>query len=456
MDNTFSNVILIGLTDCGEKVCAAGGRISTQSGNAIDIWNKSQDDEKNTNLIGKVTKSGHNSVLEHTFYNFAFKNVSVVVEQFMIEFRLASFTVKSRRYVDFNDASYVTPEFSDESLTSMYKEHMNSFFEDYKYFLDNGVPKEDARFVLPYCFCSNFFCSMNGRELIHILDAMLNGRGKRYPEIYALGLEMLEQVKKVTPGIAETLNNAKNSNDTLNFDDIINSVEKHRTTQVVELLSGTSDGARCVAKSALISNTQLSSDDIDNIVNDAENRSEIIKRVIKSSRPRALESIQYSFRINHVSLAEVTHIVRHRLQSVMLPELTKSDRRSYIIPDSIKQDKNLLKRYNEAFERNAKLYEALSEKGLSEETLVYFLLSGNTLDVVTTMNGRELLLFLKLRTCERAQWEIRRHATEMLRILREKEPEIFKFYGPSCFVEGVCPEGRLTCGKFSEIQKKFK
>lgn len=456
MDNTLSNVILIGLSDCGEKVCAAGGRISTQSGNAMDIWDKSQDNEKNKNLIGKVTKSGHNSVLEHTFYNFAFKNVSVVVEQFMIEFRLASFTVKSRRYVDFNDASYVIPEFSDGSLTAIYKEHMDSFFEDYKYFLDSGVPKEDARFVLPYCFCSNFFCSMNGRELIHILDAMLNGRGKRYPEIYALGLKMLEQVKKVTPGIAETFNNTKSSNDTLNFDDFINSFEKREHTQSVELLSGTPNGAQCVAKSALISNTQLSSDDIDNIIDDEENRREIIKRVIKSSRPRALETIQYSFRINHVSLAEVTHIVRHRLQSVILPELTKSDRRSYVIPESIKQDENLLKRYNEAFERNAKLYEKMREKGLAEETLVYFLLSGNTLDFTVTMNGRELLLFLKLRTCERAQWEIRGHAIEMLRILREKEPEIFKFYGPSCFVQGVCPEGRLTCGKFNEIQQKFK
>ena len=34
----------------------------------------------------------------------AFENVSVFCEQFIIEFRLASFTVKSRRYVDFADA----------------------------------------------------------------------------------------------------------------------------------------------------------------------------------------------------------------------------------------------------------------------------------------------------------------------------------------------------------------
>ena len=96
-DFQTSGALIIGLSDCGEKVTAAGGRVSTQEGTALSIWAKSQDDEKNANLIDKVTRSGHNSVVEHTYFNLAFQNVSAVVEQFIIEFRLASFTVKSRR-----------------------------------------------------------------------------------------------------------------------------------------------------------------------------------------------------------------------------------------------------------------------------------------------------------------------------------------------------------------------
>lgn len=94
---------VIGISSTGEELCAASGRISTQKGTAIEIYEKSHDKEKNASLIGKVTRSGHTSTLEHCFYNLAFSNVSVVVEQFMIEFRLASFTVQSRRYVDFGD-----------------------------------------------------------------------------------------------------------------------------------------------------------------------------------------------------------------------------------------------------------------------------------------------------------------------------------------------------------------
>ena len=181
---TKAGVYLIGLSDCDEKVCAAAGRISTQEGTALEIYGKSQDKEKNAKLISKVTKSGHTSTIEHVFFNLAFENVSVVVEQFLIEFRLASFTVKSRRYVDFGSAGYFMPEFKNESDKKLYTDTMDSLFDAYVSLTEKGIPKEDARFVLPYCFYSNFLCSLGGRELINLLNAMIYGRGRKIKEIY--------------------------------------------------------------------------------------------------------------------------------------------------------------------------------------------------------------------------------------------------------------------------------
>ena len=155
MENKQPQAVILSMTRDGEKLCAAGGSISTQPGDAIEIWNHSQDAEKNSRLIQKVTRSGHNSVVEHACFHLAFQNVSVMVEQFMIEFRLASFTVKSRRYVDFSSAGYYMPEGLDEALTQTYATHMEALFADYQYLIEHDVPKEDARFVLPYCFCSN-------------------------------------------------------------------------------------------------------------------------------------------------------------------------------------------------------------------------------------------------------------------------------------------------------------
>ena len=162
---------IIGVSSCNEEVCAAAGRISTQQGSALEIFDRSHDAGKNQKLIGKVTASGHTSTVEHVFFNLAFENVSVVVEQFMIEFRLASFTVKSRRYVDFAGAGFVRPDGLDAAQRAAYDAAMEARFADYERLMALGVPKEDARFVLPYCLRSNFYMTMNARELIAMVCA---------------------------------------------------------------------------------------------------------------------------------------------------------------------------------------------------------------------------------------------------------------------------------------------
>ena len=84
--------------------------------------------------------------------------------------------------------------------------------------------------------------------------------------------------------------------------------------------------------------------------------------------------------------------------------------------------------------------------------LAYYAMSGHVVDMLMTVNARELLHFAKLRTCTRAQWEIRAVAREMLLKLNEVSPEIFGGYGPSCAVTGRCPEGRMTCGHPVKIE----
>lgn len=451
-----SEVKIVGYSNCGESLCAAGGRISTQPGDVFDILEKSKDAEKNASLIQKVTKSGHNSVIEHLFFNLAFRNVSVVVEQFMIEFRLASFTVKSRRYVDFGDAGFFVPEFSSESVKEKYTEHMSKLFDTYNKLTEKGIAKEDARFVLPYCFFSNFICSMNAREFLNVLRAMLYGRGSKYPEIKKIGLSLLEQAQKIAPGVMESFNNfGKTFNDKPDFSFLSSKGKYVNEKPLVELISYTENSDLAVAKTALISETALNQDEVNSVVSDEETRKRIIDAVIDCTRPRPLEAASYTFRLNNVSLACITHIVRHRIQCVTVPELASSNRGRYIIPPAVKSDAELFELYTNAFSETEKLYNELRDMGESEENLVYVLLSGNTLDLTITMNARELLLFLKLRTCQRAQWEIRDYAYLMLKMLRDSAPDIFRRYGPSCFVTGVCPEGRLSCGKISEIKNRF-
>lgn len=453
--NTNSKAIIIGLTDTGEKIPAASGRISTQPGTALEILDLSKDAQKNANLISKVTRSGHNSTVEHTVFNLAFQNVSVLVEQFIIEFRLASFTVKSRRYVDFAKLGYYVPHFQSKAVHDKYMSHMDYLYREYEYFIEKGVPKEDARFLLPYSLYSNFYCTLNAREMINMLYAMIYGRGSEFTELKTLGESLLEQARRLTPGIFTDFENRRPTvQDTPKFD-YKPITEYIKDEAPVELLSYTPDAAKAIARAALIENCNLPTKQIEDIIADKNECSKTIKAVISSKRQRALEAATFTFRINNVSLSCLTHFARHRMQSIGIPSLTLTDRTRHILPETIEKNPELKERYCDAFIKTNELYNDLKKSGVSEELLAYVQLSGNTVDIVTTINGRELLLFMKLRSCNRAQWEIRDFAIDMLKKLRAADSTVFNFYGPSCYVS-KCPEGPLTCGKAAEVIETIK
>ena len=83
-------VQIISASTNGELVCAAAGRISTTQGTSLEILERSREKENNGSLIEKVVASGHQSLVEHAIFSLAFDSVSVCVEEFVIEFRLAS------------------------------------------------------------------------------------------------------------------------------------------------------------------------------------------------------------------------------------------------------------------------------------------------------------------------------------------------------------------------------
>ena len=67
------------------------------------------------------------------------------------------------------------------------------------------------------------------------------------------------------------------------------------------------------------------------------------------------------------------------------------------------------------------------------------------------MNARSLINFFHHRCCNRAQWEIKEIADQMLELVLKVAPELFKNAGPAC-VSGGCPEGKMTCGKIKEVR----
>lgn len=428
-------------------IIASGGRISTMDGTADEIYAKSLSagQEKNEKLIGKVLSSGHTSVLEHGYVNLAFENVSVFAEQFMIEFRLASFTVKSRRYVDFSKAGYVSPAFTDDAQAALFDRTVRRLFAVYDELEAAGVPKEDARFVLPYCFCSNFFCSMNARELVHVMNELTYGRGSAVPELRALGESLFSQCEEKLPFLAVRKPEVYRPVQELDFA----SETPLRPDAPVTVLAGTEQPETLICNAY-----QIARGHAPHALTKQE-QTALLRTLLAQPRKRELEQASFTLLFGGLSLAALTHLTRHRMQSMIAPHLLSNARYDrYVLPQSVREA-GMEETYRAAFRLTGETAARLRAMGAGDEVLCYLLLSGQTVPVLTTMNAGELYVFFRLRCCTRAQWEIREAACQALQALRERAPGLFSLYGPTCYCTGKCPEGKMTCGRQAEMKRKF-
>ncbi len=193
------------------------------------------------------------------------------------------------------------------------------------------------------------------------------------------------------------------------------------------------------------------------------------------------EHVSFTFGIEGISRACSHQLVRHRIASysqksqryvnengfefITPPEIEE-------LPEAKAEFDRLMEQIKESYDKIADLLTAnhtarLTAEGLDEKTAAskarklanedarFVLPNACETKIVVTMNVRSLFNFFEHRCCNRAQWEIRAVAEEMLRLCKEAAPNIFCHAGPSCVVSGKCPEGKMSCGKMKEVQAKY-
>ncbi len=172
----------------------------------------------------------------------------------------------------------------------------------------------------------------------------------------------------------------------------------------------------------------------------------ILGQIVGMGHHSVIEHAYFTFSVEGVSRSLTHQLVRHRVASfsqqsqryVSLKEPT------YVIPETIKNDPECREIYEAMMQSVWDAYHKLQKRVPSEDAR-YVLPNGCTTNITITMNARELLHFFSLRCCNRAQWEIREMADEMMKLCKKVSPTIFKDAGAPC-VRGACPEGKLSCG----------
>lgn len=195
-----------------------------------------------------------------------------------------------------------------------------------------------------------------------------------------------------------------------------------------------------------------------------------------------IEHASFIFAIEGVSRSFLAQITRHRIASfsVQSQRYVKQENFEYIIPPEIEADdkaaeifesqmRSSLETYNKLADiLQSKYYQEFINQGMPEKQALskaekkaiedarFVLPNACETKMTVTMNARSLMNFFKLRCCARAQWEIKAVADRMLEECVKVAPVLFKNAGPSCVSEGVCPEGKMSCGKALQMREFYK
>ena len=163
--------------------------------------------EKMHSLIDKVVASGHLSVLEHIAFTFAIEGISRACSHQLVRHRIASFSQQSQRYVSADEPDFVIPDTIAANPDAMrtYLQFLKGMKSAYKRLIALGVPKEDARFVLPNATMTNIVMTMNFRELFQVCQIRLCTRAQW--EIRELFWKIKAEIRKIPAlsGLAEYL-----------------------------------------------------------------------------------------------------------------------------------------------------------------------------------------------------------------------------------------------------------
>ncbi len=152
-----------------------------------------------------------------------------------------------------------------------------------------------------------------------------------------------------------------------------------------------------------------------------------IRTLIKNEHLSVLEHAYATFRISGVSRVLTHQFVRHRLCSFIQQSQRYVDEShfNYIEPDSIKNDPEAHSLFVDFMERAKEAYSKLQKLRVKKEDSRYVLPNAVESQIVVTANFRQWRHILNLRGQPQSQWEFRRVAIGILKILKEHAPAVF-------------------------------
>lgn len=185
---------LIDITPNAEKMIEKIARVCYNSEDKIT-------ENSYKTFLPKLLDQGHMSVFEHAKATFYIEDISRACSHQLVRHRMASYTMRSQRYIDEDNFEYVIPPKITES--SKGKEIFENLIEYirqiYSSLKELEINKEDVRMILPNACYTNLFMTMNFRELLHVINLRYSDHAQW--EIRDLFKEIYELLNGMYPSI---------------------------------------------------------------------------------------------------------------------------------------------------------------------------------------------------------------------------------------------------------------
>jgi len=131
-------------------------------------------------ILDHIIKARHWTPLEFASFNFEISGVSRVLTHQLVRKRAGvAFAQESQRYVKQDDFDYVIPqslfenEKHEDAFLYGYKQVVLQAQQMYNFLTRFGVPKEDARYILPGACTANIHMSINYHALLDLASQRL-------------------------------------------------------------------------------------------------------------------------------------------------------------------------------------------------------------------------------------------------------------------------------------------
>ncbi len=416
-----------------EVISAAYARIS-RSSKSVDLLRREA-----LNEVEKARKSnesiifemGHASVAEHAVFNLDLIDVSRLLTETIQRSRLASFTEKSQRYVTFSQNFVVPAELNKKpKLKKAYKDTMKLLFNQYQDSFQKlnelykktkpelgtrareGLAKEDARYILPLATKTQMGMTINARSLENMLRRLAKSPLSEAHELKDL---IFNAVKPIAPSLIRYVEADGYSGqidvNSVGFSSFLQQelpwLAEIDLENKARLVSYSKNADDKVLSALIYSQGELSwQDNLDTVSRLPRiAKEQLWQQVFKGIQswhkvPRAFETVDFEFELS-MSESCWAQFKRHRACTILkkagYPGLS-------IIPPAIDKIGHL-KVWQETMQHCTLLADAMPESFMQLRD--YLKLNATPCKIYAKMNLREIYHFVRLRSDEYAQWEIR-------------------------------------------------